>query len=582
MRILFFICIISSSLLSSFGQDQVWVLLEDKGPDAACLLENPIDFLSPSAVQRRLAKQIPFTTHDLPVYHSYQKGVSNLSIEFLGTSKWLNAVAVSIDPTNKEEILALDYVKGIRSMARTKAFEANQSENKTPLSFQPSTAKPVSQLDYGQAELQNTMLKVEGLHERGFTGKGVKIAIMDAGFRGVDKISAFDSVRASGRILATYDFVKKDTFVYGSDAHGTQVMSVIGGNIPGQLVGTAPQASFMLFITENRRSETRQEEYNWMKAMEMADSLGADVIHTSLGYSTFDSGDESYTYENMDGETAITTLAAEFAARKGIIVTASAGNERGNSWGKIVAPCDGDSVLCIGALDQYQNLSSFSSIGPSADGRVKPDVVAMGTRTKTASSNNRIYGSNGTSFSAPLIAGFVACLRQAHPERSNIDIIQAVRLSGDQYALPDEKFGYGIPNAVFADSLLANVEDLSTVQIVMSEKPSRGRKVKDQPVIAKPKPTKPVLSDAIIYTLNPETSLKVLDGEISIDLEKSGAKITSMQIFKGKQKVLINNDQIKNSGNTILIKTKYLLEGKDYHLDIKTDKFEEKIPFKLK
>ncbi|MEZ4772793.1 MAG: S8 family serine peptidase [Bacteroidia bacterium] len=552
--------------LSSFGQEAVWVFFKDKG--SLSRLENPHSFLSADAILRREEKNIPITVSDLPVEPAYVKRLKSNNFEVVSTSRWLNAAVVRMDCSRRAEVLSLDFVAGIRPVAQI----VSTATDDAPEAISPGIYSP---LLYGQAEEQNNMLNIAGLHERGFTGRGVKMAVLDAGFRGVDTIAAFDSMRAEHRILATWDFVDNDETVYHSDAHGTQVLSVIAANIPGQLVGTAPHVSVILLRTENSRSETRQEEYNWVKAVEMADSLGVDIIHSSLGYTEFDDDEESYTYEDMNGNTAITTKAADMAARKGIIITVSAGNEGDNHWQHIVAPCDADSVLCVGSVDRLQNLSGFSSIGPSSDGRIKPDVVAMGSRTMAANPNNRIYGVNGTSFSGPLIAGFAACLRQAHPERSNIDIIRAVRLSGDQAGLPDEKYGYGIPDAVKADSLLSNVEDLTMVKIETLEKPQRGLKVVQKPVMILD------AGDNIVFTEKPQTAVVVGEQQVSISTEGAGAGIVSYTIYKGKQKLTISDTELSAGEKTITLNTKYLLKGK-YYIDIVTDRFEEKIPFEIR
>ncbi|MDX2249260.1 MAG: S8 family serine peptidase [Bacteroidia bacterium] len=553
-------------VLPSYSQETVWVFFKDKGAESGSRLEDPSQFLSHAALDRRAAKNIPVTLSDLPVEATYLKTLKSRNFEVLSASRWLNAAAVRMDCSRREEILALDFVSGLRpvaSLVRTSESEDLVADIQTGY----------SPLLYGQAEEQNNMLNIAGLHERGFTGKGVKIAVMDAGFRGADTISAFDSMRAENRILATWDFVDNDETVYHSDAHGTQVLSVIAANMPGQLVGTAPHVSVVLFRTENSRSETRQEEYNWVKAVEMADSMGVDIIHSSLGYNEFDNEEDSYSYEDMNGNTAITSQAADAAARKGIIVTVSAGNEGDNHWKYIVAPCDADSVLCVGSVDRLQNLSGFSSVGPSSDGRIKPDVVAMGSRTMAANPNNRIYGVNGTSFSGPLIAGFTACLRQAHPERSNIDIIRAVRLSGDQAGLPDAQYGYGIPDALKADSLLANVSDLTTVKIVTEEKPIRGEIVERKSLLQN-------IETEITFTPNPLTVVIVGKSQVSISTENAGASIVSYTFYRGKQKLTVSGSELKNDGNTLTLSTKYLQKGL-YYIDIVTDKFEEKISFEI-
>ncbi|RMG21996.1 MAG: hypothetical protein D6730_17230, partial [Bacteroidetes bacterium] len=429
---------------------------------------------------------------------------------------------------------------------------------------------PAGKLDYGQASLQNEMINIPALHEKGFTGRGVRIALFDAGFRDAHRMQAFDSLRKDGRLLAFYDFVaNSDSSLFHADDHGTEVMSTIVANLPGQMIGTAPHASVVLCRTEDASSETRQEEYNWVRALEWVDSIGVDIIHTSLGYHDFDRPEEDYAYSDLDGNTAVISRAADMAAAKGILVTTSAGNEGVSRWRHITAPCDADSVLCIGSVNKSGKYSSFSSIGPTADNRIKPDVVAMGSRTTVFTSGDRLTQSDGTSFSAPIVAGMVACLKQAHPNRSHLDIIQAVRLSADQYLFPDEKYGYGIPDAAKADSLLSHVQDLSTVQIVMAEKPRRGKpRVKPQQM-------------EVAFTAHPRSKVDIQPHRLLVQTEGS-AVIEEVYLQYGKQKLTFDPADIQISASKAAFNTDYLLRGKTpYYLYIKTDQYEERIPLSL-
>lgn len=553
------LCALSTSLKA---QDKVWVFFSDKGPEADCRLMNPADFLSEQAIAKRQSKGIPFSAADLPVEKSYVQALASMGIKTVFNSRWMNASVIETGEINLNEVLALPFVRDIKPLSKLKLSHANDSDILEEISDE--------ELNYGRAKHQNDMLNIAPLHNKGFTGEGVKIAIFDAGFSGSDTIEVYKKLNEAKRVIATWDFVANQEDVYHSHSHGTQVMSTIAADLPGKMVGSAPDASFILCRTENGNSESLAEEHNWLHAMEWVDSIGVDVIHSSLGYSNFDDPTTSHTYEDLDGDKTIITKAADMAAARGIIVSTSAGNEGSNSWKYITAPCDGDSVLCTGAVDKYEVRSRFSSVGPTPDGRVKPDVVAMGTRTIVAQPNNRIYGGNGTSFSSPIIAGLVACLRQAHPDRNNMDIIKAVQLSSDQYALPDAEYGYGIPDAAFADSLLENVEDLSTVNIVMEEKPKRGRP--SRPVVTRPKPAS---QNKVL-----KASLEQKDDAVEVSLENKNDKIKGITITRGKESLSFHPEDLTIEGNKAYVNTTYLLSGR-YTLKVETQRASKEFPFSI-
>ncbi|MEL6851161.1 MAG: S8 family serine peptidase, partial [Bacteroidota bacterium] len=353
------IALLSVHLLPA--QEKAWVFLSDKGPDAACQLTAPTNVISEAAWARRQAKGIGLSESDLPVYQAYLSQLSQQA-EIIASSKWLNAVVVDPAHCDMEALLALPFVTGTRPV-ETLVGAAAQAAPATPLApLENLSPNRAWAKDYGRAAFQNEMVNIPAYHDQGFTGKGVRVAVFDGGFIGADTIAVFDTLRARGQILFTYDLVENQQAVYHTHPHGTQVLSTIAANIPGKMVGSAPDANFILCRTEDTRSETEKEEYNWLRAVEWVDSIGVDIIHSSLGYTTFDDPTTSHKYEDLDGNSTVITRAADLAAKKGILVCTSAGNEGGGSWRYIAAPCDADSALCVGAVDRYLKRSFFSSV----------------------------------------------------------------------------------------------------------------------------------------------------------------------------------------------------------------------------
>ncbi len=396
---------------------------------------------------------------DAPICEDYLVELAQADIPIDKQSRWLNAL--SIDQKHLSQALSFPFVVHSQSQSR----------------YRKSEWELQSDFDYGAGDWPANMIGLDSLHRMGFTGKGVTIAVFDGGFNNLDSIGGFDSLRFDGRIIAHRDFALNKPLGFDQSAHGMQVMSTMAANQKDSLIGTAPHANYVLARTEVSGSETHQEEFNWINAMEWADSIGVDIIHSSLGYSLFDSLQGDYSYADMDGETTIITIAAELAASRGILITNSAGNSGNDPWYYITAPCDGPNVLCVGAVDSFENKPQFSSFGPSSDGRVKPDVMALGVRNTIYTPQGNLRTGSGTSFSGPVIAGAVACLMQAHPNKSNREIMDAVIQSADRFENPDSAYGYGIPDFRVADSILQSSASSVVIQnlnIKVYPNPSQG------------------------------------------------------------------------------------------------------------
>ncbi len=466
MSTLLLMALLSTILFSQVAPDKYWVRFTDKN-NSPYSINNPEQFLSQKAIDRRVAQGIPIVENDLPVNPAYVQAVINTGATLLNISKWFNSVTVYT--TSPGVIAAINQLPFVLSVGKSNS-EINQPEETTAKPFFENetygeipegglTKGPASgqSYNYGSAYNQIYMLNGIALHDLGYDGAGMTIAILDAGFLNANTIPAFSYLWNNNKILGYKDFVDPaNPNIFGSHSHGTSVLSTMGANLPGQFIGTAPQANYWLLRSEDGGSEYLIEELNWASAAEYADSVGADVINSSLGYTTFDNPLQNHTYQDMDGNTTPITIAADIAVSKGMIVVNSAGNEGSSSWYYIGAPADGDSVFSIGAVNASGTYASFSSHGPTSDGQMKPDVVAQGSGTTIINAyTGNVSTGSGTSFSSPVTAGMVASLWQAHPNKRNTEILEAIRQSGSLAANPNYQLGYGIPNYLTAHNLLS-------------------------------------------------------------------------------------------------------------------------------
>jgi len=438
------------------------VKLKDKGNNTFSL-SNPSGYLSQRSIERRTRYGIAIDSTDLPVTPSYVTQIRNIpNVTVLNVSKWLNAVSIQTSDANAiTAITALPFVKSVGGLAaRSTSDEPGPTRNKfvteeaiNPL---PELAQRTEQLtgdffNYGTGSFNEIHLhNGEFLHNIGLRGQGMQIAMLDGGFFNYNSLRAFDSANTNSQVLSTWDFVSRNATVTDDHPHGMQCFSTIAANIPGQFVGKAPKAGFHLFRTEDVASEYPIEEHNWVCGAERADSAGSDIISSSLGYYDFDNAVFNYTYSNMDGNTTIAVIGADLAAKKGLMVFNSAGNEGGNAWRFLVTPSDGDSVVAVGAVNSSGIVGSFSSYGPSGDGQIKPDMASVGVAALVQTSSNTIGTSNGTSFACPNMAGLATCLWQGFPEYNNMKIIQALKQASSKFSTPDDRMGYGIPNLKLA------------------------------------------------------------------------------------------------------------------------------------
>jgi subtilisin family serine protease len=425
-------------------------------------VSKPEAFLSKRAIARRARYNIAIDSTDMPVNQSYIDSLKTYGFTVKYSLKWANAATILVSDTL--QLSKLQHKMFIKSWKYCGTFSGNSNarfldteENNTA----PHTKSKLVSFDYGQATAQTVQCNGNILHNKGFTGRGMWIAVLDGGFYKANTFPAFDSLWVQNRIIGTRDFVRSDENFFETHSHGMSVLSIMSGNISGSLIGSCPHASYLLVRTEDTESESPVEECNWMAGAEYADSLGIDVINSSLGYARFDDKSLNHKYAEFDGKTTLISKAAGMASAKGMLVVLSAGNERNGDWKYISTPADAINVLTVGAVDSKGRIASFSSAGPTFDKRIKPDVVGMGYLTALQNSEGNVSTGSGTSFSSPLIAGFSACLWQALPELTVNEVIALIRGTASKANAPDSLYGYGIPDF---DKALAHGQQLLSMR----------------------------------------------------------------------------------------------------------------------
>lgn len=434
--------------------DTWWVRFNDKS-GTPYSLDAPEAFLTPRAIQRRVAQGIALDETDLPVAPAYIDAVlATGDVSLRNRSKWFNAITIrTADEAALQAIAQLPFVTELRAAAKP----IHQRRDSLKLELVPHAGPRDGEGTYGASFLQVAMMNGHLLHELGARGEGMLIGVLDSGFNGVDWMEGFAVLRDRGGVMHVRDMVEPGGNVYTEHDHGRYVLSCMAAVLEGQLVGTAPMADHVLVRTEDVASEFLVEEDNWVSGAELCDSLGVDILNTSLGYTTFDWEEQDHSYADMDGATTRISIAGGMASAKGMIPVTSAGNKGETDWLHISVPADAIDILAVGAVDAESLPAPFSSHGPSADGRVKPDVSAMGFGTIVIDQEGTgIINGNGTSFSAPLVAGLVACLWQLHPERSATEVMDAVRRSASHYDAPQSQLGCGIPDFMVAHQLLTS------------------------------------------------------------------------------------------------------------------------------
>ncbi len=430
---------------SAFCQEDAWVYFNDK-PNAITQLNTPLDFLTQRALDRRTNQGIALNVNDAPIHQSYIDQITAASgITVKAKSKWLNCLHIRGSVANINALTLLPFVNHVHFADDALNLKTVIPNHITPINKQLDVQ---TNFNYGDSANQIQMLNGHLLHQSNYTGTGKIIAVLDSGFINVNTTAPFQRLYDNNLILGGYNYVTQNSNVYALHNHGTMTLSCMGGFVDGELVGTAPDAQYYLFVTEDVSEENPVEESYWVEAAEAADRLGVDIISTSLGYYGYDNPAYSHQYSDFNGNTAFASKGANIAFTKGIIVLASAGNSGNNltPFNHVGVPAEATNVLAVGAVQFDETYANFSSIGPSFDGRVKPDVMAKGMAAVIANTAGTIQTASGTSFSCPIMAGMIASFWQAVPNLTNQQVVNLVKQSADRFTTPNAQFGYGIPD----------------------------------------------------------------------------------------------------------------------------------------
>lgn len=468
-----------------------WVQFKDK-VGTPYTIDHPEAFLSPKAIERREQFRIPITEQDLPVTPSYIQKVLSLDsgMVLLTRSKWLNGITVYSEKEQIiDEIRKLDFVQFVERTIPMKEPEVLNSDiyhfyNPESPIMEPTIPNDIDYgLSYGQLKINN----IHWLHRMGYNGSGIRMMLLDGGFHNIDTIRHFEFLRQQNRLQGARHFAVPQANPFRSGSHGTMVLSCIASYIPGELVGSAPGVTVWLLQTEDGRSEHKVEEDNWVAGVEFADSIGCQVINSSLGYTKFDDSTQVRTYQDLNGKVSRASIAASFVASKGMILCNSAGNEGAKEWRFIGCPADAPDIITVGGVNVHGKRASFSSYGPTADGRIKPDAVAVGRETYVANPRGVSLRGDGTSFSSPLMSGMIACLWQAFPYKNAFEIMDAVRKSGDRAAAPDSSLGYGITDFLKAYNILNQKSSIQNCSVDFPSYVLTHNKVKTKITVTEPK-----------------------------------------------------------------------------------------------
>lgn len=459
MKKLLLLAIVFISTFSFAQVQDALVFLEDKDPSVvSAALADPITIITQAAINRKMAHGTPIDARDVPLNETHKAAIAaSNGISVLAKSKWLNAIYVRGTQNNINDLLDLSFVTEIEFADKSLNKSSTREFTKDKFEIENQSR---ANYNYGSATNQTEMINVDYLHENDYTGQDILVAFMDNGYPGVTTNRAYSNLRNEGRLLGTYDFVDRTENPNGTGSHGALTFSDAAGFLDAEFVGTAPNASYYLFVTEDGREESPAEEAYWVEALERSDSLGVYVTNTSLGYQAFDRSDYDHSYEDLDGQTTIGARGSNAAFDKGMINVTSAGNE-GYGFGYVGTPADAPGSFTIGAVDSEEEYVYFSSHGPTVDGRVKPDVMAKGSNAAIVNQYGDVSTASGTSFSSPITAGAVASLWSAFPNVENEVIVQAIRESADRYDNPDDFYGYGVPDF---GMVYENIRLLSTEQ----------------------------------------------------------------------------------------------------------------------